>query len=64
MSTGDALDHIILGAGVAPEHLRIIEPTPANHDANVQILRDELSFEGTSVIVARRTCLEAIKRKA
>jgi indolepyruvate ferredoxin oxidoreductase alpha subunit len=64
MSTGDALDHIILGAGVAPEHLRVIEPTPANHDANVQILREELAWEGTSVIIARRTCLEAIKRRA
>lgn len=64
MSTGDILDQIILGAGVAPDHLRIIEPTPANHAANVQILRDELAWEGTSVIIARRTCLEAIKRRA
>jgi len=37
--------------------------TPANHAANVQILRDELAWDGTSVIIARRTCLEAIKRK-
>jgi len=64
MSTGDVLDHIILGAGVAPEHLRVIEPTPANHDANVKILREELAWEGTSVIIARRTCLEALKRRA
>jgi indolepyruvate ferredoxin oxidoreductase alpha subunit len=64
MSTGEALDHIILGAGVAPEHLRVIEPTPANHDSNVKILREELAWEGTSVIIARRTCLEALKRRA
>jgi indolepyruvate ferredoxin oxidoreductase alpha subunit len=64
MSTGDVLDHIILGAGVAPEHLRVIEPTPANHDSNVKILREELAWEGTSVIIARRTCLEALKRRA
>jgi len=44
--------------------VRVIEPTPANHDANVQILREELAWEGTSVIIARRTCLEAIKRRA
>jgi indolepyruvate ferredoxin oxidoreductase alpha subunit len=64
MSTGDTLDQIILGAGIAPEHLRVIEPKPANHDANVKVLREELAFDGPSVIIARRTCLEALKRKA
>jgi indolepyruvate ferredoxin oxidoreductase alpha subunit len=62
MSTGDTLDHIILGSGIAEEHLRIIEPSPKNHDENVKVMREELAFDGPSVIVARRSCLEAIKR--
>jgi indolepyruvate ferredoxin oxidoreductase alpha subunit len=62
MSTGETLDQIILGSGVAEEHLRIISPTPKNHDSNVEIMRDELSYDGPSVIIARRSCLEAIKR--
>ena len=53
---------IILGAGIEKEHMRIISPTPKNHDSNVEILREELAHDGPSVIVARRTCLEAIKR--
>ena len=64
MSTGETLDQIILGAGIEPEHLRIIEPTPRNHDANVAIFREELAYQGPSVIIARRSCLEALKRKA
>jgi indolepyruvate ferredoxin oxidoreductase alpha subunit len=63
MSTGDTLDQIILGAGVPDDHMRIIEPTPKNHQANVEVIREELAFDGTSVIIARRSCIEAIKRQ-
>jgi len=63
MSTGDTLDAIILGAGVAKEHLRLIEPVPAKHERNVAVIREELAHNGPSVIVARRSCLEALKRK-
>jgi len=61
MSTGPTLDQIIIGTGISDEHFRIIEPTPRNHDANVEVIRDELSHDGPSVIVARRACIEAIK---
>ncbi len=64
MSTGATLDEVILGAGVEPEHLRIIEPIPKNHAANVKVFRQELAYDGPSVIVARRACLEALKRGA
>jgi indolepyruvate ferredoxin oxidoreductase alpha subunit len=64
MSTGETLDQIILGAGVDTAHLRIISPTPRNHDENVEIIREELAYDGPSVIIARRSCLEALKRKA
>jgi len=62
MSTGQTLDQIVLGTGIDPAHMRIIEPLPKNHDANVQVIREELSYQGPSVIIARRACLEAIKR--
>jgi indolepyruvate ferredoxin oxidoreductase alpha subunit len=64
MSTGETLDQIILGTGIEEEHFRIIEPTPKNHDQNVAVLREELEYDGPSVIVARRACLEALKRRA
>jgi indolepyruvate ferredoxin oxidoreductase alpha subunit len=62
MSTGNTLDDIIQGSGIEPEHLRIIEPMPRNHEANVAVMREELAYDGPSVIVARRACLEALKR--
>jgi indolepyruvate ferredoxin oxidoreductase alpha subunit len=64
MSTGQSLDQIIRGTGISDEHFRIIEPSPRNHDENVAVIREELAFDGPSVIVARRACIEAIKRKA
>ncbi|MBD3871626.1 MAG: hypothetical protein IFK91_01730 [Acidobacteria bacterium] len=61
MSTGATLDQIIIGTGISEEHFRIIEPTPRNHAANVEVMRDELAHDGPRVIVARRTCIEALK---
>ena len=63
MSTGDTLDGIIRGSGVAEEHLRIIEPVPSKHEENVDIIRSELGFDGPSVIIARRSCLEYLKKQ-
>jgi len=62
MSTGKTLDDIVLGTGVSTEHLRYIEPTPKNHQTNVEVFREELNFDGPSVIIARRSCLEALKK--
>ncbi|HSO21261.1 MAG TPA: thiamine pyrophosphate-dependent enzyme [Chondromyces sp.] len=64
MSTGETLDQVILGTGIEEEHFRIIEPTPKNHEQNVAVLREELAYDGPSVIVARRACIEALKSKA
>ena len=62
MSTGDTLDQLVAGTGVPAEHIRVIEPTPKNHEANVAVIRAELAYDGPSVIIARRACIEAIKR--
>jgi indolepyruvate ferredoxin oxidoreductase alpha subunit len=63
MSTGQTLDQIILGTGIPEEHFRVIEPIPRNHEQNVAVLKEELAHEGPSVIIARRACIEAQKRK-
>ncbi len=61
-TTEEKLDRIVLGLGIDPEHLRIINPVPKQHEANVQIFREELAYEGPSVIIARRPCIEKVKR--
>ena len=64
MSTGSTLDQIILGTGISEDHFRVIEPIPRNHQQNVEVIREELAFDGPSVVIARRACIEAQKRKA
>lgn len=57
------IEAICLGLGVAPEHLRVIEPLPARHAENVAVLAEEIAYPGPSVIIARRECLQTLKRR-
>ncbi len=59
------LESIILGCGLNPLHLQIIDPRKKYHKENVEIFKKELAYMGTSVIIARRECivaLDAIKK--
>jgi indolepyruvate ferredoxin oxidoreductase, alpha subunit len=60
---GARLEDIARGLGVAAEHIREITPLPRQHAQNVDIIREELSYEGVSVIISRRECIETAKRK-
>ena len=64
MSTGDRLDAIIEGVGVPKEHIRIIRPLPKNREENARIIREEIAYEGLSVIVPRRACVQDKKAMA
>jgi indolepyruvate ferredoxin oxidoreductase alpha subunit len=57
------LEQIAIGLGVLPEHVRVITPLPRQHDMNVQAIREELEYDGVSVIISRRECIETAKRK-
>ncbi len=58
------LDDIVLGLGVSPEHLNVVEAHPRNHVSNVEVIRDAMRYEGLSVIIAHRECImEARRRK-
>jgi indolepyruvate ferredoxin oxidoreductase alpha subunit len=57
------LDKICLGLGVEPEHMRVITPLPKHHEENVGILREEIAYNGVSVIISRRECIQTAKRK-
>jgi indolepyruvate ferredoxin oxidoreductase alpha subunit len=57
------LEQIALGLGVPGKHVRVITPLPRQHEKNVEIIREELAYEGVSVIIARRECIETAKRK-
>jgi indolepyruvate ferredoxin oxidoreductase alpha subunit len=54
---------ICIGLGVDPKHLRTIIPLPSNFEENMKILREEFEYEGVSVILANRECIQTLKRK-
>ena len=56
------LEQICTGLGVAPEHVRVVVPLPKTTDAIKQVLREEINYAGTSVVIARRECIQTLKR--
>ena len=54
---------ICLGLGVEPEHLHVVVPIPKNMDEITQIIRNEIEYNGVSVIIPRRECLQTLNRK-
>ena len=57
------IEQIAMGLGVPEEHVRVITPLPRQHETNVAVIREELGYEGVSVIIARRECIETAKRR-
>ena len=53
---------ICLGLGVAPEHLHVVVPLPANMEDITRLIREEIEYEGVSVIIPRRECMQTLKR--
>jgi indolepyruvate ferredoxin oxidoreductase alpha subunit len=58
------LVEICKGLGVHPDHLRTIIPLRKNHEENVRIIKAELDYNGVSVIIAQRECIQAASKKA
>ena len=56
------LEAICFGLGVEPEHVRVVVPLPKNMEEIKQVLREEVAYNGTSVVIARRECIQTLKR--
>ncbi|MFO8055580.1 MAG: thiamine pyrophosphate-dependent enzyme [Bacteroidales bacterium] len=57
------LESICEGVGVSPEHIRVIRPLKKHHEENVQIIREEIEYDGVSVIIPRRECIVAVNKR-
>jgi indolepyruvate ferredoxin oxidoreductase alpha subunit len=51
------LEEICIGLGVKPEHIRVLTPLPKYHEEMVKVLREEMLYDGVSVIIPRRECI-------
>lgn len=57
------LDQICIGLGADPEHVHMFEPTRSNRREVVEIIRNELSYNGLSVIIPKRECVQTVKKR-
>ncbi|MFC2115718.1 thiamine pyrophosphate-dependent enzyme [Bacteroidota bacterium] len=54
---------ICAGLGVHPEHIHNLNPLKKYHTQNVEVLKKEIAYEGLSVIIAERECIQTASRK-
>jgi indolepyruvate ferredoxin oxidoreductase alpha subunit len=57
------LEDIIKGIGVEEEHIRIIKPLRRLHEENVKVFKEELAYNGVSVIIPRRECVQTLAKR-
>ena len=56
------IEKICEGVGVDPEHIRLFVPLKKNHDEIVKMIREEVAWEGVSVIIGRRECVQRLAK--
>ena len=57
------IESICAGVGVDPEHIRVLVPMKKYHDIMVQAFEEEIAYEGVSVLIFRRECIQAAARR-
>ncbi len=57
------IETICQGVGVDPAHIHVIIPLRKNHEEMVELFRKELAYEGISVIIPRRECIQRASRR-
>jgi indolepyruvate ferredoxin oxidoreductase alpha subunit len=57
------IEDICKGLGVEEEHIRIIKPLNKKHEENLGVLKEELAYEGVSVVIPRRECIQTLNKR-
>ncbi len=57
------IEEICKGIGVQEEHIKVIKPLPKFHDENVKVIKEELEYQGVSVVIPRRECIQTLNRR-
>jgi len=56
-----ALEPLILGVGVQKAHIKVLEAHKKYFEKNTEIMKQEMEYDGVSVIIAVRECLETAR---
>jgi len=54
---------IVEGLGVHKDHIRVMTPLKKNHEELVKIINEEVAYNGVSVIIPTRECIQTLLRK-
>ncbi len=57
------IEDICLGLGLSKEHIHVLDPSPKNHEVNMKVISEEINYEGVSVIIPRRECIQTVARR-
>ncbi|MGI5862957.1 MAG: thiamine pyrophosphate-dependent enzyme [Myxococcales bacterium] len=63
MANDSKLVEVVKGLGVDPAHVHTMVPHRKNHQANVELIQREVAYEGLSVIIPVRECIQTAKKK-
>ena len=62
-ATGTRLHALCRGLGVEEQHIRTIIPLKPHLEENIAVLSQEIAYDGVSVVLARRECIESAARR-
>lgn len=57
------VEDICKGVGVPDEHIKVLKPLRKHHEENVKTIKEELEYQGVSVIIPRRECIQTLGRR-
>ncbi len=57
------IESICTGLGVEPAHLHVVTPLKKNIQEMADLIRSEIDYDGVSVIIPRRECIQTLSRK-
>ena len=52
------IEDICAGLGVEKEHIVVVNPSPKFHQENVEAFKREIEYNGVSVVIPRRECIQ------
>jgi TPP-dependent indolepyruvate ferredoxin oxidoreductase alpha subunit len=57
------IEAICMALGVEEDHIHVINPSPKYHEENLAIMKEEINYDGVSVIIPRRECIQTVTRR-
>ena len=57
------IEQICIGIGVEEEHIRVINPLSKYFEENVKVFKEEIDYDGVSVVIPRRPCIHVYAKK-